>query len=273
MENKKGKNQGLLHCNFFPKNNKAQITIFIIFLIVLIFAAGIYFFISGGVQNENAAQKTTEPIYVYVQECIKGALFDSAKLFGLQQGYYIVPKASLETSFYRIAYYYLRGESLIPNDEFFEGEFSKIAKDRISEECSDFSAFKKQGYDVKSNSPIVKTKISSDNLKINVNYPISVSTNKSSYEISEFDYGIPLRIGHILDVSRIIVEEVKKEPHALDMTFLLNQDVDISVQNYDRCNQVYLMSDNESKTNDGEKYFYSFAVGFSEEYCVNGGIG
>ncbi len=269
MENKKGKNQGLLYCNFFPKNNNAQITIFIIFLLVLIFAAGLYFFINRGVQNESEAQRTTDPLYVYVQECIKGALFDSAKLFGLQQGYHIVPRASLETSFYRIAYYYLRGESLIPANEFFEEEFSKIASDEIAKECSDFSAFKEQGYAIKSNSPIVKTKISPDNLKINVNYLIFISTNKTSYEISEFDYEVPVRIGHIIDVSRAIVEEIKKEPHAIDMTFLLNQDVDVSVQNYDECNRVYLMLDNESKTNDGESYVYSFAVGFSEEYCAN----
>ncbi|MBI4116407.1 hypothetical protein HY449_01545 [Candidatus Pacearchaeota archaeon] len=251
------------------ENKSGQITIFIIFLLVLVFGTVIYFFINSGVQNKNAVQKTTDPIYIYTQECVENALFDSAKFFGLQQGYYIVPKTSLETSLYRIAYYYLRGESLIPENQFFEEEFSKIANDQILKQCADFSIFKEQGYAIKPGSPTIKTKIYSDNLKINVNYPISVSANKSSYEVSAFDYEIPLRIGHILDVGRALVDEIKKEPYALDMTFLLNQDVDVSVQKYDRCNQIYLILDDQSKTNDGESYFYSFAVGFSEEYCIN----
>ena len=269
MENKRSKNEKFLHCNFFPKNSRGQLTIFIIFLLVLVFAAVIYFFIGSGVQTKIAPPKTNDPIFVYVRECVNSALFDSAKLFGLQQGYYIVPKSSLETSFYRVAYYYLRGESLIPENAFFEGEFSKISNYKISEECADFSVFKEQGYGIKSSSPVVKTKISEKDLAVSVSYPLSISTNESSYQVSAFDYHLPIRIGHILDVSRDIVDEIKKEPYSLDLTFLLNQDVDVSMQKYDRCNQIYLILDDQSKTNDEESYFYSFAVGFSEEYCAN----
>ena len=241
--------------------------------LVLIFIAGIYYVIT---QQQDKADIDVQrsgpagPLYIYTEECIKDAALYSAYLFGYQQGYHIVPDNSLDTVFYKIAYYYLKGDSLIPTNEFFEKEFSKIMNDQILEKCTDFSTFEERGYDINFGSINTKTTILEDNIIIKVDYPIQIGISDTTTEISDFDYTIQVRLGHILDISRSIVDEIKKEPYAIDLTFLLNQDVDISIANYDPCNQVYIRLDEESETREeNEIYTYSFAVGFSEEYCFD----
>ena len=267
MMNKRDKNQRFL---FVRQNDKrGQIAIFIIIAVILIASVGVYFFIVKPGALKTTTEKSDSPIYAYAEECIESSIFKSVEAFGLQQGYYIVPEdKSLDTSFYRIAYYYLEGETLIPENDFFEKEFSKIINDKILEQCSDFSFFEEEGYEINANIEGInsETRISEEKLEVNVYYPIFTRTNESSTSFSEFSYDLSLRIGHVVDVSRTLVEKIKEEPSVVDLTFLLNQDVDISIVDYDECNKIYIIIDENSTINE-EPYAFSFAVGFEKQYC------
>ncbi|MBI2043322.1 hypothetical protein HYT25_02955 [Candidatus Pacearchaeota archaeon] len=255
---------------------EGQIAIFVILAIVLVASVGVYFFIAKPEVFKTTIFKTIpekldSPLYAYVNECIESAIYDSFEIFGLQQGYYESSSKSLDTGFTRIDYYYLEGAILIPETSFFEKELAKIINDKISESCSDFSIFEEDGYYINANIERInsETKISEDKVEVNVDYPVFITTNGSSTGFSEFSYEIPARLGHIIDVSRILVEKIKENPGETDLTFLLNQDVGISIDNYDECNKIYILIDEQSQINN-EPFAFSFAAGFEEQYCSGG---
>lgn len=255
---------------FLQKNRKGQLAIFVIAALVLLFALGFYYLVSQEkiqITGKEKIDSFSEPIYNYIKECIETSIFDSLESFGLQQGFYSVPEGkSLDTGFSRIAYYYLEGEILIPQNDFFEKELSKIINDKISEQCEDFSIFEDDGYEINFKNPSSETKISENEIKAYVNYPLSVKTDEDSASFSEFSYEIPVRTGHIIDVSKILVEKIKDEPYNVDLTFLLNQDVGVSVDEHDECNQIYILVDEQSKINE-EPFAFSFAIKLEKQYC------
>lgn len=252
---------------------RGQIAIFAIVAIVVVASVGIYFFVVKPGNLELTETKSEEPVYSYAEECIESAIYDSIEIFGLQQGYYDVPiQNSLETDFYRVAYYYPyyypQKDVSAHQTSFFEGEFSKIANDKILADCSDFSVFEEEGYEIEEriNGIDSQTRISENEIEVNVDYPIFIIENESSLEFSEFSYEIPVRVGHSLDVSKLLVDKVRENPGETDLTFLLNQDVDVSVLDFDECNKIYVLVDEESIVND-EPYSFSFAVKLDEQYC------
>lgn len=259
-------------CSSMFSQTRGQLTIFIIIAIVLLFSVLVYFFIVTQESEIDLDAQRSGPageVYVYVEACIQTAAFSAIQNFGYQQGYHIIPEdRSLETVFYRIAYYYLRGNSLVPRNDFLERELVKILNDKILQDCSDFSDFEGR-FEVNSGNVKSQATIFEDKVVINVDYPLLIRSDETSVEVSGFTYTLPVRLGHVIDVSRILVSKIKEEPSAIDLTFLLNQDVDISVTNYDECSQVYIILDEQSQVNN-EPYAFSFAVGFSEENCIEG---
>jgi len=173
----------------------------------------------------------------------------------------------LDTGFSRIAYYYFNGDVLVPNSNFIGGELSKIINDKISGQCNDFSIFEEENFIVESLDSSSKTSISENEIMVDVDYPVSIRDENSSDRFSDFSYKLPIRLGHIIDVSENLVNRIKENQSELDLTYLLNQDVDISIDDYDECNKIYILIDNISIVND-EPYAFTFAVKLDEQYCA-----
>jgi len=247
---------------------RGQLTIFIIIALLLVSIVAFYYLVFPKIKFTE--EDTSSPIYEFMYECIEETAIDSAKIFGLRQGYYDIPDQSLDTGFSSIAYYYHDGEIIIPKNGFFEKEFSKILEEKILSECTDFLDFEIEGYEITSNRVSSKIEILENTMGIKVDFPVKVkdSIEGTETKFSKFNYDLPIRLGHILDVSRDLVDKIKEEPYATDLGFFLNQDVSISIDEYDSCNQVYIILDEESLPIDDNSYAYSFAVKLEEEYCV-----
>lgn len=244
---------------------KGQITIFIIIAVVVISVSSLAYFFYPKI---NAIGSASDPVYSYLSECIEGAILNSAQIFGYQQGYHTPPAKSLETNSSNIAYYYFEGETNIPRDSFFENELSKIINERVIEECTDFIFFEEDGYLIEFRSPDASTRILEDELRVAVDFPVTAIYGEDVSRFSGFNYNLPIRLGHILDTSRELVEGIKNNPENIDLTFFLNQDLDISINEYDSCNQVYIIVDPESRgwLNEDE-YVFSFAAKIDDQYC------
>ncbi|MEK6983708.1 MAG: hypothetical protein AABX33_03980 [Nanoarchaeota archaeon] len=258
------------------KRSKAQITLFIILVTILLFVVGIGIYFISNLQKEkiqNTQEKIQEsnlelsPINRYVEECLKKASIESAFELGLQQGYNEVPSPYLDTNFSNIAYYSHKGNVLAPTTKIVEKELAKIIEENILIDCTDYSIFEKLGFNIEFNDINATTKIYNNEVIINVDYPLSIKKDNTISSVSKFTYALPIRLGHMLDVSNELVSAVSDEPYALDLTLLLNYDVDISVIHYDNCNDVYIIVDNESKTTYGDDYVFTFGVGLEEQYC------
>ena len=172
-----------------------------------------------------------------------------------------------------IAYFYYLGNNVIPSNRIFEEELSKIMEEELLFECADFSFPESEGYLISYERPNVITTILDEEVSLEINFPLVITKGEDTQLISEFSYELPFRIGHILHVSRELVDAVVEEPYALDLTLFLNQDIDVSVFNYDACNQIYILLDEESKLNEeDEDYVFSFAVLLEQEYCQEDGF-
>ena len=250
---------------------------FLILGIILLFVAGIGFYFVGSLKEQKAktsAEKVqqvnldVQPIETFLKECIKKVSIESAYEFGQQQGYHDTPALSLYTNYSNIAYYYHKGKSLVPKTEFLERELAKIIDENMLIECTDFSLFENLGYKVEFNDLNTTTKILKDEVIVNIDYPLSVKRGDTVVSLKKFSYKLPFRIGHMLDISKELLDAVVDEPYALDLTLLLNYDVGISVVHYDNCNDVYIIVDNESKTKPSDDdYVFTFAVSIDDKYC------
>lgn len=259
------------------KNKLAQITLFVILGLILVFVLGIGIYFVSNISKEKSkalpekvqqVSLDTLPIKTFTEECIKRAVIESAYEFGQQQGYYNTPKPYLDTSFSNIAYYYYKGKDLVPDNKVFEKEFAKIIEENLLIDCTDFSIFENLGYNIEFNYLNATTSIFDEEVSVNIDYPLSIKKGNAVNSISKFSYKLPFRIGHINKISKELVNAIVEEPYALDLTLLLNYDVDISVFHYDACNDVYIISDNQSKTKySDDDYVFTFAVRLDDEYC------
>ena len=245
---------------------RGQLTIFIIIAIVIMSLAILFYFVFPNIKILN--EESSSPVHIYVKECLEDTIIYSAYIFGLQQGHYTIPRNSLDTGISKIAYYYNEGEILIPSNEFFEKEFSNILDEEIRSRCSDFLDFEVEGYYITTKDSSNDIKILENDLEVRIDYPITVDDGEETESFSKFSYELPIRLGHIFDVSRDLVDKIKEEPYTLDLTFLLNQDVAVSVDKYDSCNQIYIIVDEESISIDNNFYAYTFAVKIEDKYCV-----
>jgi hypothetical protein len=262
---------------------KGAISIFIIIGLGIILSTSILFYIQNFHQEKKTEESVfqvqkfdsnTKPVYLFVEECIKRASVKSAYIFGKQQGYYDLQDKHIDVSSVDyINYYYFKDNDLVKNNDFYSKEFAKILDEQILLQCSNFSIFTEHDYEIELLSDTLSNvNILNEKLLINVDYPMIVSKNNNEKEISKYYYELPVRIGHLFDISRNLVGQIKKEPDLVDMTYLLDIDVDVSIVQYDECNKIYFLLDYDSKNVvDDEPYVFMFGVGFSEEYCVYDG--
>lgn len=253
------------------KNRIAQITLFIILGLLLFFIVGIGFYFVGNIKGEKAEEISkkvqqinleAQPIKSYIDTCLKGSSITGAYRLGLQGGYYILPMEFLDTGYVTLPYYYFKGKNLIPSKELIERELAGHINNELGN-CIDFSIFKVQGFNISNKNPKAKVSISNDKTLINLNFPLVIKKEGLTQELQDFSYELPIRLGHIHDISKDLVDKIVKEPYYIDITFLLSQDLDVSTIHFDQCNDIYAIIDNNSKNS----YLYLFAVKLDDKYC------
>jgi hypothetical protein len=244
---------------------RGQITIFIIIAITIISISFLVYFVYPKI---NATFLTSDPVYIYLEGCIEDAILSSAQIFGYQQGYHTPPARTLRTNSSNIAYYYFEGEVHIPGNNFFENELAKIINERIVEECTNFLFFEEDGYLIEFENPSTRIEISEETFNARVNFPVTAIYGNDASRFSDFIYNPQIRISYVIETSRKLVEKIRDDPSAIDLTFFLDQDVDISISEYDKCNQVYIITDPKSRSwLQGEEYAFAFAVKLEDRYC------
>ena len=245
--------------------NRGQITIFIIIAITIISMSSLIYFVYPKIKT---TLSTSDPVYTYLKECVEDAILSSAQIFGYQQGYYTLPSRTLKTNSSNIAYYYFDGEVHIPGNNFFENELAKIINERIVEECTNFLFFEEDGYLIEFENPDTRIEIFEETFNARVNFPVTAVYGNDASRFSDFIYNPQIRIGYIIETSRRLVEKIRGDPSDIDLTFFLNQDVDISISEYDNCNQVYIITDPKSRGWLQEEYYaFAFAVKINDQYC------
>ncbi|MEM4267474.1 MAG: hypothetical protein QXK37_01450 [Candidatus Woesearchaeota archaeon] len=218
--------------------------------------------------KKDISNSYTEPektfFRVYIDACVKRTSVEGAYYLGKQGGFYNTKNNSLETLFFSVPYYYKQGRGDVPTLETIQNQLALYIEDNLKH-CIRSTQFETHGYSIEFGEALAEVKIASAVAKIKVDFPVKFIRNDTVINIDDFSYDLPFRIGYIRQKSEEIIEKIEENPNYVDLTFLLNQDLEISVLQYDNCTDIYIILDNLSRVPDLNKpYIFQFAVKFSQ---------
>ncbi len=253
--------------------SKGQITIYIFLGLLIFFVVGIgvYFIMDIGKDKIKTEKIDSDilPIKTFVDECIKKASIESAYKLGLRGGYYKLPEEFLDTGYVNLPHYYYKNINLMPSKEIIEEELDKYINTELNK-CINFSIFEEQGFSIFTDAKKTKSSILNNKVIIDLNFPLTIKKENVVHQISHFSYELPIRLGHIYDISKELIDKIVKEPYYIDLTFLLSRDLDLSVIHHDSCTDIYVILDNYSKNIIADDYLFLFATKIDEKYCKFG---
>lgn len=253
------------------KSKTAQIALYIILGLIFLFVAvvGIYFVANLDAEKVKAVTEDFQDVPLelrslkfYIDKCANDLSIESVRKIGLQGGYFVLPLEFFDNGYVYVPYYYDEGQNLMPTKKRIEEDLAALITTRLSD-CTDFSTFEQQGYNISFGNFHVNASMKRDKVLVKLDLPLSVTKNGVTKTISKFSYELPIRLGHIYDASKALVNQRVKEPYYIDLTYLLGQDLDISVIHEDGCTDLYIIFDNYSIS----KYLFLFATKLDKKFC------
>ena len=246
---------------------RGQITPFIILgLVFLMFFLIILFTKSYRIEKIGAiSSDELNPIKYYVDLCAKSSASDALYILGVQGGYTAPPKLYFQSAYAKIAYWYYEGQDTSPTIEEMEQELSAYVDKALPECIESLAAFSDMGFEFEFGEINTETKINQNNVEFNIDYPITIIKGESKAEIREFYKMIPVRLGHIHSISKEIVGNEIEDPDWIDITYLVDQDLDFKIYPYDENTLIYSVLDNQSIIKYNTPFMFLFANLFEEK--------
>jgi len=241
---------------------RGQISIFVILGILIIAVVGIWFGVRTGIFEKEKVNPEVQPIYDFVENCLKETGYDAIDYTSKRGGYFISPNLSLDNG---IPYYLYEGKNNIISKEEFEKQISLYIKDSLifcTNGFIDFPDFEIEFQDLKT-----ETKILDEKVEIKLNYPLSILKGENSYIFKNFKVDVPVRLGIVYSSAYDIMLNQMDIPDSVDI-FLINElglinDVDINLLDYDDRVVIYTIVDKNSKINEDNLIF-----NFANKYLI-----
>lgn len=244
------------------KKRKAQVTVFIILGIIIVAGILIFFFTKQETAKKQEIPPETQPIYSFVEECIRQTGIEGVYAVGKGGGYR--NNYCEECKEDSVSVYYYIGKNNMPTKGVIQDEISNYIKEKIPNCINNFKNF--PDYQIKQEEIKPQVTILDNNVIINAEYPILITKEKTT-SFSEFkDIEIPIRLGLIYDsVKNIIDSQVQSNADALCLSCLeyMTDKNNLSVTLEDHPTELFFIKiiDNNTKINNmpyefiyGEKY-------------------
>lgn len=229
------------------KNQKGQMTIFIILAIVIVASIALFFVFRDSIKFKMMSAEA-ESVYLFVEECINEVGVKVVYDVGAGGGYYFAPNFSTETD---IPYYYSNGKNYMPSKIKIENEISYFVNEKLffcTRNFVDFTNFEVSQGEIKTD-----IRIMGDKVVLNVDYPLKITKGKSTSVLGEFKIEIPVRFGVVYDsVAEIIKEQLNDEGICLSciLDVSLENDLYFDMIDYDDETVIFIVRDENSNVND-----------------------
>ena len=182
------------------RNKRGQATIFIVIGVIILIAAFTIFYIQKtAVKNiEKEAEKQPEfagqtELKNYVDICLQKSVLQGLEIMRLQSGYIDIPPDSsiLEAEGNKLPYWLTADTIVIPSLDFMEKELEKHVTKELRSCSNDFKDFRNQGFKV--NYSNIKTNVDMGKaVVVNVDFPITLEKEGTSFEEKNFIYTVPI---------------------------------------------------------------------------------
>jgi len=248
---------------------KGQATIFMILGIFILLSTLVLVFMNF--QRLGSSEVNTEvmnevvniqPITSFIEKCIGEVGYDALYYLGRGGGSIVIDGEELITSYSIIDFLYEKGVNKIHSKEEM-GEQLSFYIDGLLDSClNNFTDF--QGYDFSFGDINTSTLIREEDVVFTVYYPINIESKESTTEISEFSVTLPVRLGHVREIAYSIVERQVQDPGWVDITYMSDFDVNVTIYPYNKTTLVYGIIDDKSLVYN-EPYEFLFANKFKDE--------
>ncbi|MBT5924114.1 hypothetical protein HOH30_00130, partial [Candidatus Woesearchaeota archaeon] len=245
MEVKKGSKYRSSSRTFYPKQEKGQITVFIIIGIVILFVTATILFVTQSVTTEKF---TTEgeyvredvplefnPIQTYTENCLLQVATRGLRILG-EQGGYIYPELvgdfsiadptdspgiNLEPA--RVPYWHFNKQEnsdtkitlaswkppLYMEDDTelsIEAQLSRYVEEKVDECLLEYEPFARQGFRVIAGEPIADVSVSPTAVQFLLTKPLDVKKDTAERTMERFSVSIPLQLQKLYEVAAAITE-------------------------------------------------------------------
>jgi len=215
------------------KLKRGQLSIFILFGLVILIAYGFIFYLNNRIaeiEKEVELQIASLDLSTLIKNNVDACLIttgeDALKFVGLQGGYYDKPKYSVDykglfyTPFHTM--YANNIQNVIPSLQTIENEISKYVDNNLQNCIKDFEDIKDLGYKIESGKFSTTTSVAKDNAVFILNFPITISLNTKSEKIENFLVKIPSRLNLIYNLADEITEEQLKHIGQICLSCLID---------------------------------------------------
>lgn len=253
------------------RNRKAQITVFIIIGIVILFATAGFMYIKNTLAEKQLSdfEKVAEvplelaPVKAFVENCIQKEAIPALYFMAIQGGYIYPPVNSFVTEQYVVGYGYYLGQNTLPTVQEMEKQLSTYMDINLYNCINDFQSFEEQGMTISAGGVNTTTKITEERVAIRVNYPITLETATGTADASEFISIIRVRIGKLRnDAEKIVLKEIEN-PDSIELNFISTFDAEVNALPYDKSTTLYTLYDIKSSLNT-VPFIFMFANKFDE---------
>jgi hypothetical protein len=239
------------------EKNKAQITIFIIIALLVIFIIFGFIYIKNNFFNRDIRiDPDILPIYNSITKCVQNTGLDAIDYTSRRGGFYRAPLKKLDND---IAYYLYEDYNYMPEKEEIERQISYYIDDKLNNCLNSFKDFNE--YEIIAGAVKSTTKISQGKVIFNINLPLTIKKNKT-YTLENFEAEVPVRLDIIYDSLVFIMDDQMKDQETMCVTCFsyLSKEygLDIETINYNQDSAIIVIKDEKSKLNNGSLVF-SFA--------------
>ena len=185
---------------------RGQVTIFIIVAIFIV-AGGILFFVFKddlGIGKKN--NEDVNSVNLIVNSCLEKTTREGINYVALHGGYFEIPTA-LKFPYFtdKYAYYYINSQKHIPTEETIASELKKYILFNFKS-CINFSSIEQQGKQITEEEFTVIPQIIEEGVFVEMEYPITIKTEKDSYRLTDFDTEINENVLNLYLASKEISE-------------------------------------------------------------------
>jgi hypothetical protein len=233
-------------------NKRGQLTIFIILAILIVAGVALFFVFRDDLGNKSSGEVNSDPLQIYVQECIDDLIITGIQLIGIQGGYYYMPEEFLLTEYADIAYGYNNRKVLISKSEL-EKQINYYIEDVVYT-CVNNEVILSSLVDV--GQPKATTSLQGEKILVKLNFPITLEKGDSKSVIRNFKSEININLEDFLSVSNDIINEASTNDGYLDLSYLTDLGYTVTIIPY-RENFIYSLENEAIKLNE-EEFIFNF---------------
>jgi len=256
-------------------NKRSQITLFIIFGIIILVTIVILISDLGGDELDinKVTQSSVPQITNYVESCIESVGKDAIIWIGEHGGYYQLPKYSTKAIFTNTAYYFYINDNLMPSKSEIEEELSEYMSEQLFSCLRNFVDFKKMGLEIEQGPIITTTMIRLNNVNFEVILPLIIKKQESVTKIEKFKKTIDsIRLNTIYEVSRKIIEEQMKDYDSICLSCMVKWGIEnslsIDINKVSNSSYLFTIIDNNSIIG-GLPFKFKYANKYTKYSCSN----